>query len=400
MLPRVKIYYENGAIGGAEPQEDGISGMVANGVEVVDGMQLGTMYLLTKLADLTDIGVASADADANAHIYKQVKEFYDTAPNGTNLYLMAFADTVTLTDMLDVTNEYAKKLVDAANGKIRTLFVVRKEAAGYTPTIVDGLDGDVYTAISKAQALGNYAADSKYAPLFTIIEGRRYSGTASALADLSERADNRVAIVIGDTVSGSNNAAVGLLAGLIAAIPVQRSIMRVKTGAIKSDNLYTGTKAAEEGSPDVIHARGYITARMHVGYTGYWWTDDKLATGTDDDYRLIPRRRVIDKAYRLAYNVMVQELGDEIPILSDGTMPPAVVKDIQQKVEQKIITNMTVLGNLGNDPSDPNDRGVICTIDHKQNVVSTEKLEVQLRVKPYGYPKYIDVYLGFTTVTV
>lgn len=399
MLPRVRIIYENGAIGGAEPQEDGITGIVANGVAVVDGLQHSTKYLLTKLDDLDDLLITDAVDDANAVIYKAVKEFYDTAPDGTELYLIAFADTVTLTDMLDETKDYAKVLVDSAKGKIRTLIAVRKEPDGYTPTIVDGLDGDVYTAISKAQALGDYAAESKYAPLFTILEGRRYSGTASALADLSTRTDNRVGILIGDTVQNSIGAAVGLLGGLIAAIPVQRSIMRVKTGAIKADEIYIGDKLAEEASPGVIHDRGFITARDHVGYTGYWWTDDKLATGTDDDYRLIPRRRVIDKAYRLAYQVMVKELGEEIPILSDYTMPPAIVKDIQQKVEKKIITNMTAYGNLGNDPNDPNDMGVICTIDHRQNVVSSELLVVKLRIKPYGYPKYIDVYLGFQTAT-
>jgi len=31
-------------------------------------------------------------------------------------------------------------------------------------------------------------------------------------------------------------------------------------------------------------------------------------------------------------------------------------------------------------------------------VVATSRLKVQLRVKPFGYPKYIDVYLGFKTI--
>ena len=54
----------------------------------------------------------------------------------------------------------------------------------------------------------------------------------------------------------------------------------------------------------------------------------------------------------------------------------------------------------GNDPSDANDTGVECYIDTEQNIVSNSTLNVQLRVKPYGYAKYINCYLGFTTASV
>ena len=396
-LPNVKIHFENGALGSATPSDDGVIGIVASGVAVADKFELAKAYLLTSLTDLVELGITADDGDGNHNIYKTVKEIYSEAPAGTKVWLMAFANTVSMADLLDPTRNYARTLIDSARGTINLLTVSKTNALGYTPTILDGLDADVYAAMSNAQALGEWAAESKYAPFFTILPGLRYTGVASELRNLAEGSNNRVGILIADTESGSGNACVGLLAGRIAAIPVQRSVARVKSGAVASDSMYIGDRTAENGNPEVIHDAGFITARTMVGKAGYYWSDDKLATSATDDYALIPRRRVIDKAYRIAYQTMVEELGDEVPVADDGTLPPTFVKSIQNKVETAIENRMTAYGNLGNDPSDAKDTGVVCYIDHRQNIVALSRLGVSLKVKPHGYNKYIDIYLGFKT---
>ena len=58
-----------------------------------------------------------------------------------------------------------------------------------------------------------------------------------------------------------------------------------------------------------------------------------------------------------------------------------------------------MVGNLGVDPENAKDTGVQCYIDVDQNIVSTSTLIAALKVKPFGYAKYIDVYLGFKTTT-
>ena len=59
---------------------------------------------------------------------------------------------------------------------------------------------------------------------------------------------------------------------------------------------------------------------------------------------------------------------------------------------------MTSVGNLGNDPQDPNDTGVVAYVNPEQNIVATSRLEASLRIRPYGYAKYIEVDLGFQTL--
>lgn len=398
MLPYVKIEFANGVLGATEPMEDGVAGLVANGSAVTGKFALNTPYLISRLGDLANLGITADASDANAVIYKAVKEFYDEAPEGTKLWLLASADTDGQNDLVDKTKAgNAKKLIEAANGAIRILFVAVKDPSDYEPVTTTGIDGVTRTAITNVQELAEWATETMFAPLFVILEGRHYTGTAATLASnpINDGDDNRVCVVIGDTVTGSTGAAVGLVAGRCAKIPVQRSIARVRTGSINATAMYIGSVAAELGDPATISDAGFICPRTFVGKAGYFWSDDKLATAPSDDYALIPRRRVIDKAYRIAYQTLVNEISEEVPVTDEGKISAPVVKSIQTAVESAIINNMTSYGNLGNDPGDANDMGVECYINPDQNIVATSRLEVSVRVKPHGYTKYIDVTLGF-----
>ena len=354
--------------------------------------------------ELSDLDETEEEPENNNLIYTTVKEFYSEAPTGAKLWLMIVSKEVTVTQMFE--DGYAQRLIESAKGTINLLitkkgddknFEPEREAEGIGEDL--SLEADVYTAMSAANDLAKRMTDDKFAPFFVLLEGRYYNGDAGKLINLGTYENNRVGILIADTDKNSTGACVGLLAGRIAAIPVQRSIARVKTGAISANCLYIAGKPAEDGKPDIINDNGYITARTFIGKAGYYWSDDKLATKDDDDYALIPRRRIIDKAYRIAYKTLVEEIGEEIPVTDEGEISAPIAKSIQNKVERAIENNMTAFGNLGNDPGNPSDTGVMCYINPKQNIMANSRLEIQLKVKPYAYAKYINVFLGFKTVS-
>jgi hypothetical protein len=311
---------------------------------------------------------------------------------------MGVVNTEILSDLADVAQTNAKSLITKAHGEINVLAIAFNPAAGYTATIENGLDKDVYAAALKAQALAVWATDTYFAPVTILIEGREYT-TASALTALTTFSYNRVGIMIGDTVSGSKGAAVGLLLGRIAKIPVQRHIGRVKDGALNVLNAYVLTARIEDADVITINDAGFITFRTFIGRSGYFFADDSLATKVADDYRSLARRRSIDKAYRIAYDTMLEKIADEIPVMNDGTLVPAMCKSWESDVVTAIVNSMTAEGNLGVDPTDSTDTGVKCYISYNQNIVATNKFEMTLQIKPYGYAKYIDVHLGFQTLT-
>ena len=394
-LPRVKITFENGALGGVSPSEDGVVGLVAYATAVSTTFALNQPYLITKLAGLEALGITSEATGVNAALYKTVKEFYSEAPDGTKLWVMGVAASTTIANLTDKANNIISPLLMAARGSINILML--KVASAAEPTMSGSIDGAVLTAVTNLQALAEDWTVNRYAPFMCLVEALSYNGVAASLPDLTARSDNRVGVVLGDSVTGSAGAAVGLVAGRLAAEPVQRSLARVRSGAIKAETMYIGTNQAELGDPDVANDLGYIVPRTFVGKSGYYWSDDHLATGASDDYCAIPRRRVIDKAYRIAYKTLVDEIAENVPVNTEGKLAAFHCKGVETSVESAIVNSMTSEGNLGNDPDNASDLGVQCYIDPDQNILATSRLEINLKVKPHGYSKYIDVKLGFKT---
>lgn len=388
MLPRVKIYFENGTLGSVSPSSDGVLGFVATATEVEGSFGLNSPYIIRSLDDLSDLGItpdesASGLKLSNTLFYKHIKEFYSEAGEGTELWIMGVPETATQSDIVDPDKEYAKRLIKASNGRLKGLFVAANSGVK-----------NLKLSMQNAQNLAEWSANSLYAPLFVLLEGN-----PDSQEDLSTYDFNRVGVLIGDTVKDSKNACVGLLAGRIARIPVQRHIGRVKDGAVKSVETFIGSKTTENADFETLHDKGFITFRTFVGKSGYFFSDDSLATKVSDDYRSLARRRTVDKAYRIAYQTLIEELNTEIPVTDEGKMVPAMAKSLQTTVESAIVNQMTSEGNLGTDPTDPDDTGVQCYIDVNQNILSTNQIKIQLRIKPFGYAKYINVYLGFKTLT-
>jgi hypothetical protein len=244
--------------------------------------------------------------------------------------------------------------------------------------------------------LGDWSAAVKYAPVFVLLDGLSFDGDPEALVDMTKQAYNRVGVVIGSTEKGSTNQAIGLIAGRIASSPVHRNIGRVQDGALRVLEMYAGDKIVELADIETILGKGYITFRTFTGISGYFIADDPLATKATDDYSQLARRRVIDKAYRIAYAVLIDKLLDEIPVNRDGTMIETYASSFELIVKNAIATNMTANGELSTDPADTSDKGVECIVDRTVNVLATSRVEMELRVRPHGYAKYINVLLGFT----
>ncbi len=397
MLPRVKILFENGLLGGFVDSEDGLLGLVCTGA-IGEGlsMELGKPFKIRSLKDLEALGFTSTSA-GNERLYKNVKEFYSEAEINTALWVVAYANTYSLSDLVSIEENTAQALLDA-HKDIKGILVDFQPATGYTAVVENALDKDVSLAIINAQKLAAQQTE-KFAPVFVLIAGQYFTGAASDLADLKLRTDNRVGIVIGDNVSASNTACVGLIGGRISRMPVQRHLGRTKDGAISASKIFIKDIDAETADVTTINDLGYITFRTFVGKAGYFVADDNLATKPADDYRSLARRRTVDKAFRIAYTTLIEELNDEIPVTNAGTITPGYAKHIEKLVEDAIVNQMTAQNNLGVDPNDPEDKGVKCYVNYNQNIVTNSRFEAILRVKPYGYAKYIDVKLGFLTTT-
>ena len=392
MIPKINIQYLNGQLGIQQTPEDGLLALIVGATAVSTTFALNKPYVLTSADDLTTLGITSVN---NATLYKHVTEFYGEAPAGTKFIIYGVADTSTMEDVLDDTDDTAgtaRHLLASQNGAIRGLLVggLAKPSGSDSD---DGIDSGVIDAVADAQALAEWATTTMYAPIFVILEGQGYDASKT-LKSFALNTTNRVAILLGDTTSGSDGAALGVLGGRLSQCTVQRNIGRVADGALKTEHFYIGTTDA--GSADTVIAdaydKGYIVPRTYTGRSGYFFTDDNMACKPTDDYSHLTARRTVDKAYRIAYDALLDVLIGELPIEEDGTIQRAVVASWEEMVLSALNRNMTANGEL----STVNGDGAKVFIDPNQNVVSTSRLGVSIAVRPFGYARYINVQLGFT----
>jgi hypothetical protein len=382
-LPNVSIILQNGQLGGLIQFAEGVAALVGTGSAVSGKIGVGDPRVVFSLQEAEDLGITVAD---NPKAYRQVKEFYDEAGSGAELYIMLVPDTMEQTEIMDVTNTSgAVKLLNYAQGRVRMLGSFFAPPVGYTLVDTAGLDADVFTAITKAQALGNaYALNNT--PVRCIVEGRGYSGVAANLTNLRSLTANRVGVMAAGTLN-DKSASVGLILGRFAKNPVQRKPSRVKDGAVNVLTAFVGTAKVEAHSGiGVMHDKGYMVLRTFNGKTGYYFSGDPTAAATTDDYCQFARGRVIDKAHVIAYLTYLEELDDEIAVNADGTLELGALRFLEKKIENQIAESMVAAGEISS---------VTCTIAPNQNIIANNKLSVVLAITPVGYASNIEVKLGF-----
>jgi len=387
-MGNVNITLANGQLGATLQTSDGVAGIVLTGETESGGYTLGTPILLTSLSDLGTQGISQT---GNGFAYRQVKEYYDEAGTGAQLYLMLVPATMKVNQIADKTNTSgAVKLLDFANGKIKLLGITTDDASVYTstpPVTTQGINADVYTAATNMASMASDYFEGER-PFRSVIGGTSYNGNATLLTDMTAgTTNNRTAIFIGDTQSGPN-ACIGLVLGRLAAIPVQRKISRVKTGPLSNAVAYLSTNQVEWVSSDLPYMvqRGFITWWTFPNVSGYYFSGDDTCSALTDDYHFLARGRIIDKAHVLAYQTFVQEVDDEVPVNADGTLDAGFCTWLSKQIENQINNNMTANREISS---------MQCLIDPSQNILSTNQLNVLLKIVPVGYATNIDISLGF-----
>jgi hypothetical protein len=387
----VAINIQNGALGQLAPSEDGLCGLILQSAVAPASLALLTPAQIFSLAEAEALGITAAFDTANTVVcHKVLREFYSVAPSGTPLWIMFTAQTVTQTVAWDVTNEatYFGKLQTAAGGKIRIMSMVRSHAGGYSATTTAGVDADVLTAMTKAQALVEEFRSRKQ-PFACIIPGHYYQANTSTLQDISTYTHKWVAGLIGDTVSGVG-CAIGLLLGRLASIPVDRQVGRVKDGAMPNLAFFHNTTAfdiARTSQAAAIETKGWITMSMYVGKSGFFFTNDWTATARTDDYDRFSRVRIIQKAERIVYLTYLNEILDDIKLdATTGRMSTNAAKFYQQIIQRAIDNSLTANDEIS---------GLTVQIDPMQNVLSTGQVKVELRIVPDAYANEFVIALGF-----
>lgn len=383
-LPKIKFNIASNGLELLTADIQKTPGLVVTGSTVAGKITIGESKQIFSLEDAQKIGITEAE---NPFAYKHVKAFYEYAGTSAELWIMLISDATTMEQAADHEKNFAKKLLEDAGGKIRVLGILKKSSGN--PTISGSIDADTDKTVIKAQKLADDFAE-KYFPVRVIISANNFNGNVQDLKDYSSTKFNRVSLLLAN-IDGEKEASIGLALGRLVSTPVQRNIGRVKDGAVELSQAYftNGEKVESLSSAwDSIADKHYIFMRNFAGKSGFFFTDDPTLTTETDDFKSLTNGFVMDKVVIIAYNVLVENLGDEIAINSNGTIHPAIIKSWQNAIETNINGQMTQRGELS---------GFKAYIDENQEVIKTGMMNVSLQLQPVGYAKYITVNIGFTT---
>lgn len=405
---KITIIKRNGALGRRTPSTDSVCALVTTGIAVVGTgkLALNTAYPLRSTRDLVALGVDAAyDTTNKVLVYHHVERFFYRNPDAT-LYLLVAAQANALADLVDVTKDFAKKLLREQNGKIKFVGVSRNPATGYEPVLLTGLDTDVLNAVPKAQALYNSEFDVfRYASF--LIEGRSFNGTAAAAKDLRTLAAPNVSITIAaDPAISAKDAlyagyaAVGDVLGIISKAAVSQDIGEFTPAFNLSDagrdifvtaGLSSGLSlnSYADADLDTLNDKGYIFPTMQPGIDGFYLSDSHTASVLlNNDYAYIENNRTIEKAITLIRQAILPRVKSRLKVDPDTGYLQDEDRKAIESIGIKSLSGMETDGDISG--------GIDCYVDPEQDVLATSAFTVEATFIPVSIGRQITIAIGFS----
>jgi hypothetical protein len=383
--PKLTITRSNGNLGQSLQTSDGIAGLIMSGESVTDKIQVDTPRLYTSLEAAEEDGITSAGV--NAFAWKQIKQFYDEAGDGSELYVLI--TTVAVDFAANKANPQTTSLLDYANGKIR-LLAYSFEVPG-APGVTDGLMNNIHVAVPLAQEIAEEYAE-KYQPVSVVLfDGTAYSGIPGDLKDYTAEAYNRCAIILsGEEDQGNGD--VGSALGRLSRVGVQRKMSATADGPLEGiDAAYLKDTTVENRMNylDTFHDRGYIIHRKWEGLPGYYFSSSRTLTADTDDFATITNNRVMDKAILIGQAELVTRMESDFLVDKNGNMSLSEVKSWQGAI-QKAIEDAMVPDEMSS---------VTVKVNGSQVVTPGSEIKVTVSGQPRGYAGTISGEFGFTATT-
>ncbi|KAA2245494.1 hypothetical protein F0L74_05925 [Chitinophaga agrisoli] len=404
--PGVEIFLTNGGLGIQPASDFGVSAvLIASPVAPVAGY--GTAFMVK-----TKTQVATAFAQVgNEDVVKAINEgFYAAAPEGTKLYVLCMAAATTLTTLGAAAN--ANKVLSLGAGTVRLLAAIKFPDEEYEPTVTDGFDQDVHTAVTALQTLSaTWFDDNK--PFRYFVEGFAFADPATAKNYATSL--NRNGFIVAANIDGSTARATMLAMGAAAAVEPQRNIGRIKNGSLpipETSNVKIGAIAVDAISGadlDTLFEKRYISIEKNKSASGYVFTYDCALCDPTDDYNNLRFGRVIDNATRIAFVTYYRELKDDVEVFAGGRLSTVAEKALEIGIEQAIDDGMRNQLSKKTDGSaaveclinpDPAQYALLYEqADIEQpnfNLLQTGTIYVFIRLLPKGSLDYINLYLGYS----
>ena len=393
--PKLIITLGAGGLGRPLPGEDFISGFsyYAGVATLPAGFGADRIKQIFSLKEAEDLGITKGHADWGT-LHYQLQEFYRIQTQG-NLFVQ-ITDGITPGTIADYdAHDFAEieTLRRFAEGKIRQIGVFQVEAP-FAAVQVTALDAQAKTARAEGQPLSIiYGSDISAVSDLTTLPDLRALDAELCSVVIGQDGDGEGAAIA--TASSASCVALGALLGAVSLSAVNESIawpekFNLITGAELQVAAFGNGDLWKLKAPallDAINDKGYIFLKKFTqfGFGGTYFQNNPTAVAITSDYAFINDNRVIDKASRFIVQRVLPKLNSPLQVNADGTLfedTVAVFKGLTSQALEHMVKDQEI-------------SAFDVIIDPTQNVLSTSKLMVTVKIVPVGVARTIEFVVGY-----
>lgn len=356
--------------------------------------------IVHNLAEAEALGFDSASANnSNKIAHYHIDQYFRMLEKSGNtgiLYINCFDEALGVYDG----GQQIEDLQNFANGELRQVAVY------YDITFADSLVTAVNTSINTL--LGQDR------PLVAIL-GADTSGVAdlSTLTDLRALAKNWVSVDISQdgsgvgatlaTASGQSVTSIGALLGTVALSNVHENIGWVDKFDVADSVEYQEpafgngdlVKDTANSLIDAINVKGYIQLVKRQEINGTFWLDSPQTTLATSDFAYIENARTMFKAVRLSRQNLLPFINSPLYIdATTGKLSETTIFGLENAV-LTALEGMAQAGELSvNQATGKLPKGSV-VIDPDQDVLTTSKVNITVKLVPVGVAREIIVNIGF-----
>jgi hypothetical protein len=388
----IKYNKGKGGLGRALAGKDHVSGLVV----FMTNLNLPTGFTATdrikkilSLADAVALGITPTGGQGEAieviDLYLSIRDAFN-ANKGVILYVGIFDETHDLDSTILVQR--------FAEGEVRQMGVIATNLA-FNVSQIAVLQSACDTMEAEHQP-------------FSVLYSADFSGVEIAgLTSLRTLLNKNVSVVIAcDGIEGALQkslndflpSAVGLFIGATSAAKVNENLgwvgkfdlsknpdNRFDVPAIAVGVQMSLIKSLSAGQIQTLNDFGYMFLLKHIGIAGTYVNDTHTAVNESSDYAYLENNRTIDKAVRNTRAFLLPDLNAPLYVLQDGTLTEDTILSFKNDTE-RALEQMQKDGEIS---------AFEVTINPLQDVLSSSKLAINLKIVPVGVARNIEVNIGF-----
>jgi len=380
-----------GGLGRALAGKDHVSGLV---IEMAAAnipaplVAAGLFTTLFSVQDAEDLGIEYSENTDNLELDTlryHIENIFEV--NEKAIVHLAIADTAdgkTLVTELET-------MQNKANGEVRQALLVAPNK--------DFAVGDLAPLQAVCDVL-----EAEHKPL-SVVYSPNFIGVALGDVDLRDQDNKNVSVIAGMDGNGKGNelalaysktvSAGGTVIGVLSDAKVHENIAWVGKFNLNknSTNEYDVLKLADgrlfaevsKSEIDALSDKGYIFLIKHIGRSGSYFNDSHTAISESSDYAYLENNRTIDKAVRGCREFLLPSLNSPLYVNEDGTLTEDTIASFKNDAE-RALEEMQRRGEVS---------AFSVVIDPDQDVLSTSKLTITIKIVPVGVARNIVVNIGF-----